>query len=105
MSLSPTELTLREMRGREYFCWIVEHWNSFMHKRQDLWGIVDVLCLGENEVIGVQTTSRSNMSARIKKIADHESTPFIRKAGVRLLVHGWAKNKSNRWECKEVDVS
>lgn len=93
------------MRDRGYFCWITEHWNSFTHKRQDLWGIADILCLGENEIIAVQTTSYSNASARINKIAEHDSTPHLRKAGIRILVHGWKKKTNGRYELREVDVS
>lgn len=102
--MSPTQLTLREMRKRGYFCWITEHWDSFARKRKDLWGICDVLCLRDEDVIAVQTTSKSNVSARIRKIAEHESTPWIRDAGIRILVHGWHK-PGRFWEFVEKDVS
>lgn len=102
---SPTQRSLKVLRERGYFCWTVEYWNSFTHRRQDLWGLVDILCLGRDEVIGVQTTSGSNVSARVKKITDHESTPHIRKAGVRLLVHGWTRGKNGRYTLREVDLS
>lgn len=102
--MTPTALTLREMRKRGYFCWVVEHWDAFARKRKDLWGIVDVLCLRENEVVGVQATSKSNVSARIRKIAEHESTPYVRKADVRLLIMGWHK-PGRFWEFVERDVS
>jgi hypothetical protein len=105
MSDSPTQRTLKLMRDRGYFCEIVEHWNSWSRQRKDLFGFVDVLCLGQDEIIGVQTTSYSNMTARVKKIAEHENLSPVRKAGIKLLVHGWKKNKSGRWECKEMDVS
>ena len=45
------------------------------------------------------------MSARIKKIADNDHVKNLREANWTLLVHGWFKNKSNRWEVKEEDVS
>lgn len=98
-SKSPTQRTLEEMRSRGYFCWIVEHWNHFARIRQDLWGFADVLCLGENEVIAVQTTSYSNVSARIKKIADHENVGAVRKAGIKILVHGWDGKKLREVDC------
>jgi len=41
-----TQLTLREMRKRGYTCEVVEHWNSFTQRRNDLFGFIDVLCLG-----------------------------------------------------------
>jgi len=48
-----TQLTLREMRKRGYTCEVVEHWNSFVRKRFDLFGMFDILCLGDGEVVGV----------------------------------------------------
>jgi hypothetical protein len=98
--LSPTQRSLKEMRDRGYFCEVVERWNSFARIRQDLAGFIDVLCFGDGEVVGVQATSYSNVSARVKKIAEHENVAAVRKAGVRLLVHGWDGAK-----LREVDVS
>ena len=67
----------------------------------------DILAVKDGETVAIQVTSKSNMSARIKKISrDIEPhTKNLREANWTLLVHGWFKNKSNRWEVKEVDVS
>ena len=101
---SPTQLSLELMRARGYTCATVEHWNPWANIRQDLFGFVDVLCLGDKEIIGVQTTSRSNMSARLKKIREHENLLPVLDSGMRVLIQGWQKNKSNRWEVKEVEI-
>ena len=93
------------MREGGYVCGVTEHWNPHAHIRQDLFGFGDILCLGIDEVIMIQTTSYSNVSARVKKITEHENLAAVRKAGVRILVHGWFKNKSGRWEVKVVDIS
>ena len=98
--VTPTQRSLAEMRERGYFCWIVEYWHAFARQRKDLWGFVDILCLGEDEIIGVQCTSMSNVSARVKKIAEHENVAAVRKAGIRILVQGWDGKK-----LREVDVS
>ena len=102
---SPTQRSLKLLRGRGYATWVVEHWNHFSRKREDLFGAWDIIGVGEDGVIFVQTTSRTNVSARVKKIAENEYTPDIRKAGVRLEVHGWAKGTNGRWACRIVDVS
>lgn len=102
--MTPTQLTLKEMRQRGYSCWIVEHWNSFARIRQDLFGIVDVLCIGHGETIAIQCTSYSNVSARVAKIADNEYVPVMRKSGWKIYAHGWRKVK-NRWTVREVDCS
>jgi len=104
-STSPTKRTLAEMRKRGFFCTVVERWNSFTKQRVDLFGFVDVLCLGENEIIGVQATDFTSVSKRIAKIADHENTAAVRKAGIRILVHGWGKRANGKYELREVDVS
>lgn len=94
------------MRERGYTCFVVETWNHFTKQRRDLFGIADIICLGWDEVIVVQTTSYSNVSARIKKITDHENVGAVRKAGIGILVHGWHVPKGKRKsECREVDLS
>lgn len=103
--ISPTQRTLAEMRERGYACFITEYWHAFTKTRRDLAGFIDVICLGENEVIAVQTTSISNVSARVKKIAEHENVAAVRKAGIRIVVMGWGKNRDGKWICKEVDCS
>ena len=103
MATSPTQLSLKLMRQRGYTCEITERWNSFTRTRHDLFNFIDVLCLGDGEVIGVQTTSYSNMSARVKKIREHENFKFVSDAGIRVLVQGWHK-VNNRWRVREVEV-
>ena len=103
MATSPTQLSLKLMKERGYKCEITERWNPFARIRQDLYGFIDVLCLGDGEVVGVQTTSYSNMSARVKKIREHENFAAVNRAGIRILVQGWHK-KGARWEVREVEV-
>lgn len=101
---SPTQRSLKLMRDNGYYAEVVERFNSFTKKRNDFAGFIDILCLGDGEVVGVQTTSYSNMSARIKKIREHENLQAVMKSGVRVLVHGWRK-VGNRWQVKEVEIS
>lgn len=106
MAKSPTENTLSKWRKAGYLCQVVEKWNPHARIRQDLYGFIDVLAVGESETVGIQTTSISHLSTRIKKIEDEcfESVAVLRKAGWRIVVEGWHKPK-HRWVCKEVDVS
>jgi hypothetical protein len=103
--MTPTERTLKEMRRRGYVCAVVEKWNAHIKLRQDLFGFIDILCLGDGEIIGVQATSADNVSKRIAKIAEHENTPHVRKSGMRILVHGWRKGKRGAEALREIDVS
>jgi hypothetical protein len=110
--MSPTQLSLRKLKSEGYETvqvvevWIPSFGNRAFGNRRDLFGCWDILAVKDGETVAIQVTSKSNMSARIKKIADIEPhTKNLREANWTLLVHGWFKNKSNRWEVKEVDVS
>jgi hypothetical protein len=93
------------MRERNYECEVTERWNAFSRTRKDLFGFIDILCLGtDGSIVGVQSTSDSNVAARVTKIADSPLVGRVRSAGIRILVHGWRKVKG-RWQVREVDVS
>jgi carbonic anhydrase len=103
---SPAQRSLKYLREQGYTAAITEHWNGFARIRQDLFGFVDIVAIRDGETLAVQTTSYSNMAARIKKIAEHENVAVVRKANWRIEVHGWKKNqKTKRWELTVKDVS
>lgn len=83
----------------------VETWNPFARRRNDLFECWDILAIRDGETIAIQTTSRANVSSRIRKITEAESTPHLRKAGWKLVIWGWDKDPDGRWRIKEVDVS
>ena len=105
MATSPTQLSLKKLREEGYTVQVVEYWNSFARIRIDLFGFIDILALKGKEVLAVQTTTASNMSARIKKIADHENVGAVRDAGWTIHVHGWHQDDKKKWHCKTKDVS
>lgn len=108
---SPTQRSLKLMRSRGYLCDITERWVPAANIRKDLYGFVDILCVSpkmgfEGEgcsppIVGVQSTSYSNVSARVKKIMESPNLPIVAGAGIMVVVHGWRKVK-NRWVVKEV---
>lgn len=103
---SPTALSIDYLYAQE--CQLVqkvETWNAFARKKNDLFQCWDVLAIKDEETIAVQVTSRANVSARLRKIAEADSTPHLRRAGWTLLVHGWDKGQDGKWRLKEVDVS
>ena len=103
MPLSPTQNSLKLLRQDYDLVQVVEHWNSFTRTRKDLW-CFDIIACKKDEICLVQTTSYSNLNARLKKITESGFLPSLREAGFRLLLHGWRKQK-NRWTYKEIDVS
>jgi carbonic anhydrase len=104
--LSPTQLTMRHLRADGWsLVQVVEHWNPHAGIRQDLFGFVDVLAVRRGETLAVQTTSAANVSARVRKIAEHENVAAVREAGWAIRVHGW-KKVAGRWQlARDVDVS
>jgi hypothetical protein len=105
MKQSPTVRSLAHLRKTCQLVQVVERWNSFTKTRHDLFGIIDILAIEDGTTIAVQSTSWTNVSSRIKKIAESDALEHIRKAGWRILVRGWRKNKAGRYELKEVNIS
>lgn len=97
--VSPTQRTLAELRKRGYLAAVVEKFNIFAKVRQDLFGFIDVLAVRRGEVLGVQATSASNVSARVKKIAEHANVGAVRESGIRIAVWGWDKSKLREVDC------
>ncbi|HEY0751634.1 MAG TPA: hypothetical protein VGD26_10785 [Chitinophagaceae bacterium] len=97
--MTPTQLSKRELEKHNYLVEITERWNAFARKRKDLFDFIDLLAIKKGEILGIQTTSASNIHARIKKITEHENYPAVRDSGIKIVVHGWYKEK-NRWKVK-----
>lgn len=100
---SPTQRSLKHMRGLGYTCAIVEHWNPFAHIRQDLFGFIDVLCVKGEDIVGVQTTSGDHVAERVAKIVAHENWPLVCNA-ITVIVHGWRKSAKGKWVLREVEL-
>jgi len=102
---SPTVRSLKKLRDEGYTCQVVEHFNSFVKIRQDLFNFIDIVAIRSDVpgVLGVQTTSRSNTSARVKKITDNPISKTWLSAGNKIEVHGWSKmgarGKVKHWNC------
>lgn len=101
--MTPTQRSISLLKGQGYLVSIVERWNPFAKIRQDLYGCIDLLAIGNGETLAIQVTSKSNMSARIKKIQDNEALPVMLSSGWRVIVHGWGKGKNGRYELKEFE--
>jgi hypothetical protein len=98
-SVSPTQRSLKDLRSRGATVAITEHWNAWIHQRQDLFQMFDLLALLEGRIVGVQVTSTANLSARRKKILANPIHTTWLGCGGRILLHGWSK-KGARGERK-----
>lgn len=113
-SSSPTQRSLKYLRDQGYLVDVVERWIRVPNhpgggKRRDLFGFIDLLAIRENEVLAIQATSDSGVSARVKKIKSEDladNLAAVRQAGIKIHVHGWKKNPlKNRWQVRVVDLS
>ena len=95
--------TTKHLRELGYLVATVEHYNSFTRRKHDLFGCIDLLAIGNGETLAIQVTSRSNMSARIKKIQDNLALPEMLRSKWRILVHGWDKGTNGRYRLKEFE--
>jgi hypothetical protein len=100
---SPTARSLAEMRGRGYLCDVVERRVQRTMITRDLYGFIDILCVKGEDIIGVQTTSSSNMADRLTKITEHPNWPIV-CAAIRIVVHGWRKNAAGKWVLREHEL-
>jgi hypothetical protein len=104
LATSPTQLSLKKLREEGWLAEVCERWIPGANIRKDLWGWTDIVALKDGETLAVQTTSYSNMSARVNKITESDTIAEVRKAGWSVQVWGWRK-VNNRWVCKITDVS
>ena len=100
---SPTKRSLALLREQGMKAEVVERWNAFAKVRQDLFGIIDIVALGDGVTVGVQTTSKVNMNARLQKITESEALPHLLRAGWSIVIHGWYK-KNNQWCVKVLEL-
>lgn len=106
--MSPLSRSLHWFRTRGYSVAIAEYYSTYTKRRHDLFGFIDMVALGPGEIIGVQVTSSSNVSARTKKIeASAEAKAWLR-AGGKIVVQGWAlrgaKGKRKLWTLSEREI-
>jgi carbonic anhydrase len=99
---TPHSKRLLESEG--YLVDTVERWIPGANIRKDLYGFLDILAIREGEVLGVQVTSHTNIASRINKISLHPNLAAVRKAGLRIEVHGW-KNTKGKWSVRREDLS
>ncbi len=109
---SPTQRSKKALIDKGWHPAIVEHWNSFTHRRYDLFGFADILAMKQDEIpVLVQTTTGSNFAARRTKIYASDLAALALQSGFRIILHGWRKLKVKRggkamvWTLKEEEVT
>ncbi len=106
-SISPTARTLAALRAEGWVAAIVEHWNSFAHIRQDLFGFADVIAFDRGTVLLVQCTDATSVSKRVLKLKESPLAAIWADCPTRRLeVWGWSKRglrgEPKRWAARRV---
>lgn len=96
--------TRKRLEEDGYLCELVEKYNAFSRHKNDLFGFLDWLAIKRDEVLGIQVTTKENMSSRRTKISEHDNVGKVREAGIRIELWGFYKEK-NRWKVKIEDLS
>lgn len=105
MATSPTQRSLKLLRGEDYTAQVVEKYITWTQRRIDLFGFIDIVAMkaGSPGLLGVQTTSGSNLTKRIKKATALPECELWLLTGNSLEFHGWRKLKNlpgnKQWDC------
>lgn len=85
-----------------------ETFNAFGRNKNDLFGFADWTAIMDFEFPEfwfIQETSRSNISARKKKICNSEVARLIvDNLMAKIIILGWDKDKDGEWRVKKVEV-
>lgn len=100
--ISNTSRTLEYIRSQGWLADKVEQFNPYagqFGKRKDMFGFGDIVALGENSIIAIQSCGQA-FSEHMKKILDdpHAAPNALKwmQCGGRILLIGWRKVKLKR---------
>jgi len=93
MAMSPTARTMQHFKRKQWALWNTETWDPRLRIRRDAFGFIDlvVLDMDRRKHLGLQVTSYSNISARVRKIRNQRrqnALAWIYTGGV-VEVWGW----------------
>lgn len=94
--MSPTARTLKKLRDDGWMAGVVEKRNPVTKILNDYLGCIDIIAVRTGETIGVQATSVSNQTSRVKKTKATPGAAAWLAAGNRLEIWGWGKRKVKR---------
>jgi hypothetical protein len=89
--------TRRYLQDKGYVVDKVEYYNAFTKRKKDCYGFGDFLAVGNGQIVLVQSTSKSNLSARRNKIKGKAEATAWLAAGGKILLIGWQKGKNGRY--------
>ena len=114
--LSAVQRTLRALRDQGIICETVERWNPHVGEhgiRQDLFSIIDILCLDTVDTIGVQccTTDFKSHYEKLTIEKAQNSLDWLSSPYRKLQIWSWRKvklkrgGKALRWTVKIREIT
>jgi hypothetical protein len=94
--MSPIQRTLNWLRERGYEAQKTEHFNWHAKVRQDLFGFIDVLAVGENDMIAIQSSDGAHHAAHRQKILDSRAAQLLAMFGVDVEIWSWSLKLSGK---------
>jgi hypothetical protein len=74
-----------------------EHYNPYCKRKNDLLGFGDYIAIQTGQIVLVQSTSKSNLSARRKKIKSLSTAAEWLDAGGKIMLIGWQRGSNGRY--------
>lgn len=106
--MTPTQRTLAECRRRQWTAQVVERWNPHARIRQDLFGVIDIIALTPDGILGIQACAGASHAARLAKVRAEPRMAHWLEAGGLIAVWSWAKRgergKRKLWTLREERV-
>ncbi len=93
--ISNTSRTLEYIRSQGWEADKVEQWNPYAGRfgqRKDLFGVIDIIALGESGIIGIQSCGQAFAEHDRKILDEPMALKWIEKGGALMLI-GWTKKK------------
>lgn len=100
MAESPTNRTLKRLRGDGWTCEVVEKWIPHTRVTKDLFGFIDIIALKPGETLAIQATSDDGGSHgpnRVRKILAADNFAAVADAGWDIQVWAWWRNAKGVW--------
>jgi len=91
------------LRQQHYTADVVERWIAGANVRRDLFHCIDIVAVRPGEIVGVQVTTASNLSSRLKKATALPELRAWLAAGGKFMLHGWAR-RAGHWHCRVIEV-
>lgn len=96
--MTPNQQSVRLLREQGYVADVVELRIPGTKQSRDLFGIIDIVAVGNGHTVGVQATTADHVSHRRVKMLESPALAVLLAAGWLIVIHGWRKDGRLREE-------